>query len=119
MQTTFKKQGDKYILNGVKYLISNGGIAHAVIAFAYPVGRGGRVSAFIVDTDAPGFASEDLTAKMGMPTANTAMFEMNDCAVPLANMLGEEGNGLGIAMRTLSSRRITVDERCLGGAADC
>src|ERR1700730_1728426 len=79
MQTTYERRGDHFVLNGVKYLISNGGIATTVIVFAYPKGGQGRISAFIVDTDAPGFAREDLTAKMGMPTANTGMFEMTDC----------------------------------------
>jgi alkylation response protein AidB-like acyl-CoA dehydrogenase len=119
MQSTYEKQGDKYVLNGVKYLISNGGIAHAIVAFAYPAGREGRVSAFIVDTNTPGFTSEDLTAKMGMPTANTAMFEMNDCAVPQGNLLGDEGDGFRIAMGTLVSGRISVAAGCLGVIEDC
>ena len=81
MQTTYERRGDHFVLNGVKYLISNGGIADAVIVFGYPrtpspspsEGARGtrRVSAFIVDTSGPGFAKEDLTAKMGMPTSNT------------------------------------------------
>src|SRR5437667_7897028 len=75
LQTTYERRGDHFALNGVKYLISNGGIADAIVTFAYPKG-GGRMSAFIMDTRGPGFASEDLTAKMGMPSANTAMFEM-------------------------------------------
>ena len=87
MQTTYDRHGDHFVLNGVKYLISNGGIADAVVTFAYPKEGGRRISAFIVDRG-PGFPSEDLTAKMGMPTANTGMFELTDCAVPLANMLG-------------------------------
>jgi alkylation response protein AidB-like acyl-CoA dehydrogenase len=119
MQSTYEKQGDKYVLNGVKYLISNGGIAHAVVVFAYPAARQGRVSAFIVDTNAPGFTSEDLTAKMGMPTANTAMFEMNDCPVPEGNLLGDEGDGFRIAMGTLVSGRISVAAGCLGVIEDC
>ena len=54
MQTTYERRGDHFVLNGVKYLISNGGIADAVVTFAYPEGRGkGRVSAFIVDPTAP------------------------------------------------------------------
>src|ERR671938_431069 len=105
MQTTYERRGDRFLLNGVKYLISNGGIADAVVCFAYPRhgdGRGGRgrVSAFVVDRG-PGFVSEDLTAKLGMPTANTAMFELNECKVPVGNLLGEEGNGFRIAMGTL------------------
>jgi alkylation response protein AidB-like acyl-CoA dehydrogenase len=118
MQTTFERKGNQYILNGVKYLISNAGIAHAVVTFAYPKG-GGRVSAFIVDTNSPGFSREDLTAKMGMPTANTAMFELTDCPVPDANLLGEEGNGFRIAMGTLVSGRISVAAGCLGVIEDC
>jgi alkylation response protein AidB-like acyl-CoA dehydrogenase len=118
MQTTFERKGNQYILNGVKYLISNAGIAQAVVTFAYPKG-GGRVSAFIVDTNSPGFSREDLTAKMGMPTANTAMFEMTDCPVPDANLLGEEGNGFRIAMGTLVSGRISVAAGCLGVIEDC
>ncbi len=118
MTTRYERRGDHYVLNGVKYLISNAGIAHAVVAFA----KGGpkdRVSAFIVDTDGPGFAREDLTAKMGMPTANTAMFELTDYKVPAANLLGEEGNGFRVAMGTLVSGRISVASGCLGVIEDC
>jgi len=118
MQSTYERRGDQFILNGVKYLISNGGIAQTIITFAYPKG-GGRISAFILDTDTKGFASEDLTAKMGMPTANTAMFEMTDCAVPAANLLGAEGDGFRIAMGTLVSGRISVASGCLGVIEDC
>src|SRR5437660_4934374 len=56
---------------------------------------------------------------MGMPTANTAMFEMNNCPVPLGNLLGEEGNGFRIAMGTLVSGRISVAAGCLGVIEDC
>jgi alkylation response protein AidB-like acyl-CoA dehydrogenase len=117
MQTTYERRGDHFALNGVKYLISNGGIADAVVSFAYPKG-GGRISAFIVDRG-PGFVSEDLTAKMGMPSANTAMFELRDCKVPANNLLGEEGTGFRIAMGTLVSGRLSVAAGCLGVIEDC
>jgi alkylation response protein AidB-like acyl-CoA dehydrogenase len=116
MTTTFERRGGHFVLNGVKYLISNGGIADAVVTFAK--GPNGRVSAFVVDRG-PGFASEDLSAKMGMPTANTAMFELTDCPVPAANLLGEEGDGFRIAMGTLVSGRISVAAGCLGVIEDC
>jgi alkylation response protein AidB-like acyl-CoA dehydrogenase len=116
MTTSFERRGDYYVLNGVKYLISNGGIADAVVAFAK--GPNGRVSGFVVDRG-PGFVSEDLTAKMGMPTSNTAMFELTDCKVPVANLLGEEGDGFRIAMGTLVSGRISVASGCLGVIEDC
>lgn len=132
MQMTYERRGDQFILNGVKYLISNGGIATTIVTFAYPLTpypslpegegkgeRGRRISAFIVDTDSPGFAHEDLTAKMGMPTANTAMFELTNCAVPVGNLLGEEGNGFRIAMETLVSGRLSVAAGCLGVIEDC
>lgn len=118
MQSTYERQGDRFLLTGVKYLISNGGIATTIVTFAYPK-SGGRMSAFILDTDAAGFASEDLTAKMGMPTANTAMFEMTECAVPVANLLGQEGQGFRIAMGSLISGRLSVAAGCLGVIEDC
>lgn len=124
MTSTYRKEGDRYVLNGVKYLISNGGICDSVVTFAYPAGpdgqrqAGGRVSAFVVDRG-PGFESEDLTAKLGMPTSNTAMFEMRDLAVPTANLLGEEGQGFRIAMGTLVAGRLSVAAGCLGVIEDC
>src|SRR5207302_11178213 len=80
IQMTYERRGDQFVLNGVKYLISNAGIATTVVTFAYPKGRTGRISAFIVDMGGPGCAREDLTAKMGMPTSNTGMFELTDYA---------------------------------------
>ncbi len=123
MTTTYTKKGDGYVLNGVKYLISNGGIAHAVIAFGYPEGQvgTGRISAFVVDTDAKGFEAESfaVNAKMGMPTSNTAMFEMHDVVVPAENLLGTEGDGFRIALGTLVSGRLSVAAGCLGVIEDC
>jgi alkylation response protein AidB-like acyl-CoA dehydrogenase len=126
MTTTYEKKGDRFVLNGVKYLISNGGIAHAVIAFGYPAGlpEGDpkrRISAFVVDTDAEGFSAESFApnAKMGMPTSNTAMFEMTNVAVPAENLLGAEGDGFRVAMGTLVSGRLSVAAGCLGVIEDC
>ena len=119
MQMTYERKGDQFVLNGVKYLISNGGIADAIVTFAYPKNRQGRISAFIIDTKKPGFAAEDLTAKCGMPSANTAMFELTDYPVPAANLLGEEGQGFRIAMNTLITGRMSVAAGCLGVIEDC
>jgi alkylation response protein AidB-like acyl-CoA dehydrogenase len=126
MTTTFEKRGGQYVLNGVKYLISNGGIAHAVIAFGYPAGLAEddpkrRISAFVVDTNAKGFEAESFApnAKMGLPTSNTAMFEMHDVAVPAENLLGAEGDGFRVAMGTLVSGRLSVAAGCLGVIEDC
>jgi alkylation response protein AidB-like acyl-CoA dehydrogenase len=123
MTTTYERRGDRFILNGTKYLISNGGIADSVICFAYPItsppGAPRRISAFIVDTKQPGFLVENLTAKMGMYSANTAMFELQDAEVPVENLLGEEGEGFRIAMGTLVSGRLSVAAGCLGVIEDC
>jgi alkylation response protein AidB-like acyl-CoA dehydrogenase len=132
MQMTYERKGDNFHLNGVKYLISNAGIATTVVTFAYPKdnpspptplpqGARGvrRVSAFIADLDGPGCTREDMVAKMGMPTANTGMFELTDFAVPAANLLGKEGEGFRIAMGTLVSGRLSVAAGCLGVIEDC
>ncbi len=122
MTTTYRRSGDKYLLNGVKYLISNGGIADAVVCFGYPEDRTGkdrRMSAFIVDTAGTTFEAEDLHAKPGMFTANTGMFQMTDHPVPVENMLSEEGNGFRVAMGTLVSGRLSVASGCLGVIEDC
>jgi alkylation response protein AidB-like acyl-CoA dehydrogenase len=118
MSMTFERRGDKFVLNGVKYLISNAGIATTIVTFAYPK-EGGRISAFIIDTDGHGCAREDLLAKMGMPTANTGMFELTDFETPARNLLGPEGSGFKIAMDTLVSGRMSVASGCLGVIEDC
>jgi alkylation response protein AidB-like acyl-CoA dehydrogenase len=122
MQTTYERRGNRFVLNGVKYLISNGGIADAVVAFGYPKSENSaekrRISAFIVDRG-PGFVSEDLTAKLGMPTANTAMFALENCEIPVENLLGAEGDGFRIAMGTLVSGRLSVASGSLGVIEDC
>jgi len=126
MTTTFEKRGDNYVLNGIKYLISNGGIAQAIVVFGYdatfPEGDPNRrISAFVVDTDAKGFEVESFSpnAKMGMPTSNTAMFEMHDVKVPAENLLGLIGDGFRVAMGTLVSGRLSVAAGCLGVIEDC
>lgn len=122
MTTTYRREGDAFLLNGVKYLISNGGIADVVVCFGYPEGASGRdrrMSAFIVETRGATFEKEDLHSKPGMYTSNTAMFQMTDHPVPVANLLGEEGNGFRIAMGTLISGRLSVASGCLGVIEDC
>jgi alkylation response protein AidB-like acyl-CoA dehydrogenase len=122
LTSTYRREGDHYLLNGVKYLISNGSIADAVVVFAYPETPSDgprRMSAFVVDTTGSTFESEELPSKMGMFSANTGMFEMNDHPVPLENLLSEEGNGFRVAMGTLISGRLSVAAGCLGVIEDC
>jgi alkylation response protein AidB-like acyl-CoA dehydrogenase len=122
LTSTYRREGGRFLLNGVKYLISNGAIADAEIVFAYPEGVEGpakRMSAFIVETAGETFETEDLPAKLGMFTANTGMFQMTDHPVPIENLLGEEGNGFRVAMGTLVSGRLSVAAGCLGVIEDC
>jgi alkylation response protein AidB-like acyl-CoA dehydrogenase len=122
MTSTYRREGNRFLLSGVKYLISNGGIADTVIAFAYPADKTGaerRITAFIVDTAGDTFQTEDLPAKLGMFTTNTGMFEMIEHPVPVENLLGQEGNGFRIAMGTLVSGRMSVAAGCLGVIEDC
>jgi alkylation response protein AidB-like acyl-CoA dehydrogenase len=118
MTMSFERGVGRYFLSGVKYLISNAGIATTIVTFAYPK-EGGRMCAFIIDTDEPGCSREDLLAKMGMPTANTGMFELTNFEVSQDNLLGKEGEGFRIAMGTLISGRLSVAAGCLGVIEDC
>ena len=120
--TTYRREGDKLVMNGVKYLISNGSIADAVIVFAFPEGATGdarRMSAIIVDTAGDTFEKEQMHSKPGMYTCDTAMFSMNEHVVRGDNMLGKEGEGFRIAMHTLVSGRLSVASGCLGSIEDC
>jgi alkylation response protein AidB-like acyl-CoA dehydrogenase len=131
MTSTYRREGDRFLLSGVKYLISNGSIANAVIVFAYPEAAGDssaatggasaarRMSAFIVETAGDTFVAEEITAKPGMYTVNTGMFEMQDHPVSAANLLGAEGDGFRIAMGVLVSGRLSVAAGCLGVIEDC
>lgn len=122
MTSTYRREGDHFVLNGVKYLISNGSVANAVVCFAYPEHASEakrRMTAFVVDTEGDSFAAEELPSKMGMFTANTGMFEMTDHPVPLENLLGDEGDGFRVAMGTLISGRLSVAAGCLGVIEDC
>jgi alkylation response protein AidB-like acyl-CoA dehydrogenase len=119
MAMTYRRRGEEFVLDGEKYLISNGGIADVIVTFAYPEGRKGRISAFLVETERPGFSSESLEPKVGNVTADTVRFALHDYAIPAANLLGAEGEGLVIAMDTLVGGRLSVAAGCLGVIEDC
>jgi alkylation response protein AidB-like acyl-CoA dehydrogenase len=119
MKMTYRKRGDEYVLNGEKYLISNGGIAGMIVAFAYPEGGKGRISAFLIETNRPGFSCESLEPKIGNVTADTVQFRLRDYAIPAANLLGKEGQGFAIAMDALIGGRLSVAAGCLGVIEDC
>ncbi|MFQ5970251.1 MAG: acyl-CoA dehydrogenase family protein [Nitrososphaerales archaeon] len=117
LKTNFKKDGDSYVLNGTKYLISNTSISNAIIVFAKSINSG--MSAFIIDADKEGIEREELVSKMGTPTTNTGMFELRDYRVPKENLLGKEGDGWKIAKEALIDGRLGVAAGCVGSIKDC
>ena len=117
MTMSWEDKGDHYLLNGVKYLISNAGIADVIVTFAR--GEDGWISAFLVDTREEGIEREDMAAKMGMPTANTGMFELTDYRVPRENLLGKMGDGWNIAKYSLLNGRLSVAAGSVGTISDC
>src|SRR5438445_4384831 len=123
MQTEAVRKGDKYILNGSKRFITNGGLAQVNSIFAITDrGKGTRgISAFIVEKDFPGFSVGRIEDKMGIKGSQTAELIFTDCEVPAENLLGREGDGFKIAMMTLDRTRPGIGAQAVGiaqGALD-
>lgn len=115
-QTTAILEGDNYILNGSKIFITNGGVADTFIIFAMTdKSQGTRgISAFIVEKNFPGFSIGKLEDKMGIRASSTTELIMENCIVPKENLIGREGKGFGIAMKTLDGGRIGIAAQALG-----
>ena len=107
-QTTAVLDGDHYVLNGSKIFITNGGVAETFIIFAMTdKSQGTRgISAFIVEKDFPGFSIGNVENKLGIRASSTTELIMEDCIVPKENLIGKEGKGFAIAMKTLDGGRI-------------
>jgi len=123
MRTEAVRSGDKYILNGSKRFITNGGLAQVNSVFTITDrGQGTRgISAFIVEKDFPGFSVGRIEEKMGIKGSQTAELIFTDCEVPAENLLGREGQGFSIAMMTLDRTRPGIGAQALGiaqGALD-
>ena len=116
MTTTAVKRGDKYILNGTKTYITNGPEGHVFQVYAKV---DGRISAFIVDRDCPGFSVGNPMHKMGMRGSSMSELIFEECEVPATNLLGEEGSGLIHMMRNLEIERLTLAAMSLGIADRC
>ncbi len=121
--TTAKKQGDYYILNGTKQWITNGGEAdiYAVVAVTDKTKGSRGASCFIVEKGTPGFEFGKKENKMGIRASATRELVFNDCKVPKENILGKEGYGFIVAMKTLDKSRPGVAAQALGiaqGALD-
>jgi len=123
MRTEARHEGDEYLLNGSKRFITNAGVAglYTVFAKTDPDGGHAGISCFVVEADAPGFEVGRIEPKMGIKGSTTGELFFNDCRVPAANLVGEEGDGFKIAMRILDRSRPGIAAQALGiaqGATD-
>jgi acyl-CoA dehydrogenase len=110
MSTTAVPRGDHYVLNGAKQFCTNGDVADLVSVFAVTdrAGRHKGISAFVVEKGTPGFSVPRVEKKMGIRGSSTAALAFEDCRVPAANRLGEEGTGFATAMHALNLDRPAV-----------
>lgn len=116
IRTTAKREGDYYILNGRKCFITNGGNAkiYTVIASTDPSKGTRGASAFIVEEGFEGFSYGKVEDKMGIRASSTCDLIFEDCKVPVENIIGKEGQGFIVAMKTLDKSRPGVAAQALG-----
>jgi len=110
--------GDEYVLNGVKQFITSGKNGDVAIVMAVTDKAAGKkgISAFIVPTSAPGYIVARVEDKLGQHASDTAQILFENCRVPAANLLGEEGQGLKIALSGLEGGRIGIAAQSVGMA---
>jgi alkylation response protein AidB-like acyl-CoA dehydrogenase len=123
MRTTAHRDGDEYVLDGSKRFITNAGVANLYTVFAKTDPDAGHsgISAFVFESDTPGFDVARLEPKMGIAGSTTGELVFENCRIPAVNLLGEEGEGFRIAMRILDRSRPGVAAQGLGiaqGATD-
>ena len=124
LQARAELRGDHYVLNGQKLFITNGKEAGVFIIFATidPAAGYKGITAFIVEKDFPGFSVGKKEDKLGIRASSTCELILEDCKVPVANILGEPGKGYKIAIETLNEGRIGIGSQMLGlaqGAWNC
>jgi len=116
LRTTAVRRGDHYVLNGSKQWCTNGDHADVITVFATvdPSKRAAGITAFLVERDTAGFSVGKKEKKMGIRASPTVALHFSDCAVPVANRLGVEGEGFKLAMRTLDITRPATGAMALG-----
>ena len=118
LRTTAVKDGDSYVINGVKQFITSGKNGHAAIVIAVTDKAAGKkgMSAFIVPTDAPGYVVARLEDKLGQNSSDTAQINFDNCRIPFENLIGAEGEGYKIALGGLEGGRIGIAAQSVGMA---
>jgi alkylation response protein AidB-like acyl-CoA dehydrogenase len=121
MRTTAVQDGDEWVINGQKNWITNASIADFYVVFAKTDRESGRITAFIVEKDREGFDPGPLEHKLGIRASPTGSPSFTDVRVPAANVIGEVGRGLGVALGTLERTRLGAAAQAVGiaqGATD-
>jgi butyryl-CoA dehydrogenase len=118
LRTTAKREGDEYVINGVKQFITSGKNGHLAIVIAVTDKAGGKkgMSAFLVPTDTPGYVVARLEEKIGQHSSDTAQIQLENCRIPAENLIGEEGEGYKIALSSLEGGRIGIAAQSVGMA---
>jgi butyryl-CoA dehydrogenase len=116
IQSRAVRDGDSYVLNGTKSWVSNGGHTGVYVVFAKtnPEEKHRGITAFLVEASFPGFRVARYEDKMGLRISKSAEIAFTDCRVPAANRLGEEGQGLKIALEALDGGRVGVAAQAVG-----
>lgn len=118
LRTRARRDGDSYVLDGAKQFITSGSHAGTVIVFAVTDPDAGKrgISAFIVPTDSPGYQVVRVEDKLGQHASDTCQIAFDGLRLPLANRLGEEGEGYRIALANLEGGRIGIAAQAVGMA---
>jgi butyryl-CoA dehydrogenase len=118
LKTTAVRDGNDYVINGVKQFITSGKNGDVAIVMAVTDKAAGKkgISAFIVPTNTPGYSADRVEDKLGQHASDTAQVRFENCRVPAANLLGEEGQGLKIALSGLEGGRIGIASQSVGMA---
>src|SRR5207253_10834670 len=120
-KTTAVQDGDEWVINGRKNWTSNRGVAGFYICFAVTDRETRRVTAFVVEADRPGFSVGKLEHKLGIRASPTGQPIFDEVRVPAANVIGEVGKGLSVALATLERTRLGAAAQAVGvaqGATD-
>ncbi len=119
LRTRAVRDGDAYVINGSKQFISGAGFSDVYVTMVRTSDDGPRgISALVIEKNTPGLSFGKPEKKMGWHAQPTATLNFSDCRVPVANLIGDEGEGFGFAMKGLDGGRINIAACSLGGASD-